>query len=247
MNTMIFRHLHTGLLCLMFISGAASAVISPDRTRLIFNASDKSVSMRLSNHSKSDPYLAQSWIEDSGGKKTRSFISVLPPMQRIEPGEQAQVRMMALAELHQLPQDRETLFFYNVREIPPKAQGTNIVQIAMQSRLKLFYRPGNVELKSGEALPVQKVVVSRTAGGMRIDNPTPYHMTIGYIGINGKTLMPGAESVMVAPFSQAEQQLKDLPAQFQMGFVTDYGGLAMFKISCNAVEAACINTLVQRG
>lgn len=244
---MKFYHRLAGLLCMLAIGSTASAVVSPDRTRLIFNASDKSVSMRLTNQSKSDPYLAQSWIEDSSGKKTRSFISVLPPMQRIEPGEQAQVRMMALAELSQLPQDRETLFFYNVREIPPKAQGNNVIQIAMQSRLKLFYRPGNVELKSGDVVPVQKAVVSRTAKGMRIDNPTPYHLTIGYIGTNGKTLMPGAESVMVAPFSHAEQQLKNLPAQFQIGFVTDYGGLAMFKISCNAVETACQNTPVQRG
>lgn len=237
----------TGLLCLLLLSSAASAVVSPDRTRLIFNASEKSVSMRLNNQSKSDPYLAQSWIEDSSGRKTRSFISALPPMQRIEPGEQVQVRLMGLADLNQLPQDRETLFFYNVREIPPKAQGKNVVQIAMQSRLKLFFRPKNIELKTEDSLPVQNVVVSRTGAGMRIHNPTPYHMTIGYIGLNGKTLMPGAESVMIAPFSRVEQPLKNLPAQFQIGFVSDYGGLDMFKISCNSVETACQSAPAQRG
>ncbi|BDY97564.1 hypothetical protein MUTS15_62210 [Escherichia coli] len=40
----------------------------PDRTRIIFNASNKSATVRLTNQSKIDPYLAQSWIEDASGK-----------------------------------------------------------------------------------------------------------------------------------------------------------------------------------
>jgi P pilus assembly chaperone PapD len=236
-----------GIMCLLFISSTASATVSPDRTRIIFNASDKSVSIRLNNQSKSDPYLAQSWIEDANGKKTRNFISPLPPMLRIEPNEQAQVRLMGLAELSQLPQDRETLFFYNVREIPPKAQEQNVMQIAMQSRLKLFWRPKAIELKSGQSIPVQNVVVSRTQAGLSLKNPTPYHITVGYIGQNGKTLMPGAESVMLSPFGQSEQKLKNLPANFQIGYIGDYGGLEIFKVSCNSVETTCKSTSVKRG
>ena len=83
----------------------------PDRTRIIFNASNKSATVRLTNQSKIDPYLAQSWIEDASGKKTRGYISTLPPMERIEPDEQVQIRLMALASLNNLPQDRETLFY----------------------------------------------------------------------------------------------------------------------------------------
>lgn len=44
------------------------ATVSPDRTRIIFNASNKSATVRLTNQSKIDPYLAQSWIEDASGK-----------------------------------------------------------------------------------------------------------------------------------------------------------------------------------
>lgn len=40
----------------------------PDGTRIIFNASNKSATVRLTNQSKIDPYLAQSWIEDASGK-----------------------------------------------------------------------------------------------------------------------------------------------------------------------------------
>lgn len=68
----------TGMICLLGICNFAQATVSPDRTRIIFNASNKSATVRLTNQSKIDPYLAQSWIEDASGKKTRDYISTLP-------------------------------------------------------------------------------------------------------------------------------------------------------------------------
>ena len=57
---------------------------------------------------------------------------------------------------------------------------------------------------------------------------------MGYIGLNGKTLLPGAESVMIEPFGQASQSLAKLPAEFQVGYISDYGGLEMF--GCTALQ-----------
>ncbi|MGN7790445.1 fimbrial biogenesis chaperone [Enterobacter sp. 22452] len=236
-----------GLICLLGVCSFAHATVSPDRTRIIFNASAKSVAVRLTNQSKTDPYLAQSWIEDKEGKKTREFISPIPPLLRIEPDEQAQVRLMAQQNLSRLPADRESLFYYNMREIPPKAEQKNVMQIAMQSRLKLFWRPKAIELKEGQFVPLDKVVISRSSDGLQLKNPSPYYITVGYIGLNGKTLLPGAESVMVEPFGQATQKLKNLPAEFQIGYIGDYGGLEMFKVNCNAVQTACQSQSVKKG
>lgn len=236
-----------GLICLLGACNLAYATVSPDRTRIIFNASAKSVSVRLTNQSKTDPYLAQSWIEDKEGKKTREFISPIPPLLRIEPDEQAQVRLMAQQKLSQLPADRESLFYYNMREIPPKAEQKNVMQIAMQSRLKLFWRPKAIELKEGQFVPLDKVVISRASGTLQFKNSSPYYITVGYIGLNGKTLLPGAESVMIEPFGQASQSLAKLPAEFQVGYISDYGGLEMFKVSCNAVQPACQSKPVNKG
>ncbi len=237
----------TGMICLLSISHFAQATVSPDRTRIIFNASNKSATVRLINQSKTEPYLAQSWIEDASGKKTRDYISTLPPMERIEPDEQVQIRLMALASLSNLPQDRETLFYFNVREIPPRAKEQNVMQIAMQSRLKLFWRPKAIELKDGEIVPVHKMTVTRTTAGLTLNNPTPYYITVGYIGTNGKTLMPGADSIMVAPFASATSHLSNLPATFLVGFVGDYGGLEMFKVECNSIQSLCQSTPARKG
>ncbi|CAM6632546.1 fimbrial biogenesis chaperone [Enterobacter cloacae] len=236
-----------GLICFLGMCSFAWATVSPDRTRIIFNASAKSVSVRLINQSKTDPYLAQSWIEDKEGKKTREFISPVPPLLRIEPEEQAQVRLMAQQNLSRLPADRESLFYYNMREIPPKAEQKNVMQIAMQSRLKLFWRPKAIELKEGQFVPLDKVVISRASGTLQFKNSSPYYITVGYIGLNGKTLLPGAESVMIEPFGQASQSLAKLPAEFQVGYISDYGGLEMFKVSCNAVQPACQSKPVNKG
>ncbi len=61
------------------VSFSALASVTPDRTRLIFNESDKSISVTLRNNDPKQPYLAQSWIEDEKGVKISSPLAVLPP------------------------------------------------------------------------------------------------------------------------------------------------------------------------
>ncbi|PLO62953.1 fimbrial assembly protein, partial [Klebsiella michiganensis] len=228
-----------GLLFLLGTSFAVNAAVSPDRTRIILNQSDKSVSVRLTNQSTTIPFLAQSWIEDKDNKKSRNYITAVPPMVRLEAGEQVQVRLIPQPTLTQLPADRESLFYFNVREIPPRSEQKNVMQIAMQSRIKIFWRPKAVEVKNGQVNLTGKFDVNRTASGLTLKNNSPYFITVGYIGTNGKTLLPKTSSMMAEPFGQASQEIKDLPANFQVGFIGDYGGLNMFKISCNSVQVVC--------
>ncbi|ECK2273998.1 molecular chaperone [Salmonella enterica] len=236
----------TGVLCLLSISLGANAALSPDRTRIILNQSDKNTSIRLMNQSPALPYLAQSWIEDKDGKKSRNYISTLPPMVRLEPKEQIQVRLMGQPALAQLPTDRESLFYYNVREIPPRTDQKNVMQIALQSRLKVFWRPKAIEVKEGQANIIDKFEVSRTNDGLSIKNKSPYFITVGYIGSNGKTLMPDTQSMLIEPLSQGSQKIKNLPNDFLIGFVGDYGGLNMFKILCNSVQTICQSEPVKK-
>ena len=45
------------------------------------------MSLSVSNQNKQLPYLAQGWLEDEQGNKIQSPLTVLPPVQRIEPGK----------------------------------------------------------------------------------------------------------------------------------------------------------------
>ena len=124
---------------------AAHASVTPDRTRLVFNESDKSISVTLRNNNEKLPYLAQSWLEDEKGNKITSPLAVLPPVQRIDAMMNGQVKIQALPDIHTLPSDRESLFYYNVREIPRMSGKANTLQIALQTRIKLFWRPKALE------------------------------------------------------------------------------------------------------
>lgn len=106
-------------LMLLTISLGCNAAVQPDRTRIVFNANDKATSLRIENQSDKLPYLAYSWIENEKGEKSDALLVALPPIQRLEPKATSQVRVVKQASTTQLPGDRETLFFYNMREIPP--------------------------------------------------------------------------------------------------------------------------------
>lgn len=46
---------------------------------------------------------------------------VLPPVQRIEAGAKSAVRVQVLPDVSKLPKDRESVFWFNLREIPPRS------------------------------------------------------------------------------------------------------------------------------
>ncbi|SQI34312.1 Chaperone protein papD precursor [Serratia plymuthica] len=142
---------------------------------MIFSGGDKSVSMSISNENKQLPYLAQGWIEDANGKKITSPLTVLPPVQRLEPGAKSQVKVQGLPAANTLPQDRETLFYFNLREIPPKSDKPNTLQLALQTRIKLFYRPKAIAVANPESsAPWQeKLTLTKQGDSYQVNNPTP--------------------------------------------------------------------------
>lgn len=212
----------------------ASAAINIDRTRIIFPGKDKSMSLVINNQSKTMPYLAQSWIEDDKGNKISAPFTVLPPMQRVEPNAKNQIKIVKTEGVDRLPQDRESLFYLNVREIPPVAEKDNIVQIAIQSRLKMFYRPAQIENNS-EKIWAKELKYTHTGDQLVIENPTKYYVTLGYLSASNKKNFPGFESVMIAPLSK--ENVKVPAASFNQlyaGYMDDFGGMKMLSYQCSA-------------
>ena len=146
MSRLMFnRIVRLAVLCVPVLANAA---VVPDRTRVIFEESATSVSVTVSNKNLQLPFVVQSWIEDEQGKKITTPFMVLPPLQRIEPNESSVLRIVKLPQTT-LPLDRESVFYLNIREIPPKSEAVNAMQIALQSKIKLFYRPASVKRERG--------------------------------------------------------------------------------------------------
>ncbi|HBP4333405.1 TPA: fimbria/pilus periplasmic chaperone, partial [Escherichia coli] len=93
------------------------------RTRAVFDGSEKSMTLDISNDNKQLPYLAQAWIENENQEKIITGpVIATPPVQRLEPGAKSMVRLSTTPDISKLPQDRESLFYFNLREIPPRSE-----------------------------------------------------------------------------------------------------------------------------
>lgn len=239
------------LLAMLAWCGTAAASIQVMATRIIYNAKDPFASVNLANNGD-QPYVVQAWLEPGDGPIGRLDpkqipIIVVPPIFRIDPSKESSVRLQ-YAGGAALPADRETQFWLDLQEIPPKptAQSANSssLQIAMRNRLKVFYRPTG--LKGDPALAAQQMQWSiASVNGqtvLKINNPSEYHVTFGAIkGVDSKQhlsklddavrmIAPGAEMSIPLPAgtSTGTSAGGDL-AQIDFAFVTDYGGSSEVK------------------
>ena len=224
-------------LLMLVLAGNANAAIGLDRTRVVFDGSKDAASMTITNNNTQLPYLAQGWIEDEQGNKITSPLIVLPPVQRLEPGKKSQVKVQALPAVKSLPQDRETVYYFNLREIPPRSDKANSLQIALQTRIKLFYRPASIVPSQQERSdPWQKqLILTREADDFQVNNPTPYYITLidARSSKEGKT-SPGFEPLMVPPKGTLKLGVSAaaLGSKPWLTYVNDYGGRPALAFSC---------------
>ncbi|MBI6550256.1 fimbrial biogenesis chaperone [Xenorhabdus lircayensis] len=217
---------------LVFAAFSTQAAISLDRTRVVFDGENKSISLNILNENKQLPYLAQVWLEDENQKKIMTGpLVVTPPVQRLEPGKHSFIRVETTSAVNLLAQDRESLFYFNLREIPPKSEQPNVLQIALQTKIKLFYRPVAIKTKPNGVWQDQ-LVLHKINGGYRIENPTPYYITIIGMGDSQSQSEGGNfEGVMVAPFG-SETVKKGQYATPHLTYINDYGGRPTLAFQC---------------
>ncbi|MBH2879018.1 fimbria/pilus periplasmic chaperone [Serratia marcescens] len=234
--TMNKSYLMSAALLGALLAPQAQAAIALDRTRVIFDGSVQSVSLSVSNQNKQLPYLAQGWLEDEQGNKVQSPLTVLPPVQRIEPGKPSQVKVQALPAAKQLPQDRETLYYFNLREIPPKSDKPNTLQIALQTRIKLFYRPTAIAPKQNAAPWQEQLTLTKQGDKYMVNNPTPYYVTI--VDAASRKDMPGVkdfEPLMVPPKGSLPltASAASVGGNPVLTYINDYGGRPQLSFSCS--------------
>lgn len=232
-----FTPLALALVALCLLNNAKAA-IGLDRTRVIFDGSKDAVSMSITNNNTQLPYLAHGWIENEQGNKITTPLTVLPPVQRLEPGKQSQVKVQALPAAKFLPQDRESVYYFNLREIPPRTDKANTLQIALQTRIKLFYRPTAI-VPSQQQLSnpwQQKLTLTRVGDQYQVNNPTPYYITLvdARSSKDAKTA-EGFEPLMVPPRGSLAlaPSAKALGVTPYVTYVNDYGGRPTLAFSCS--------------
>lgn len=173
------------LLLLLFFSVClpTSAGVLINGTRIIYSEANRSGSISIENPEASRAYLIQSWVDRGDNGKTKDFI-ITPPLLRMDAGDKTELKIVRVAEL---PKDRESLFWLNVRAIPSaKKTHTNNLQIAVKSRMKLFYRP--LGLPESPTESVKKLEVHYSNGSVVVKNPTPFHVVFYSFSVDGKEI-----------------------------------------------------------
>ncbi|KJG38016.1 hypothetical protein UA32_11570 [Photobacterium angustum] len=212
-------HLCT-LLIVVLTSVNTYAGVALGQTRVIFDGSKKEVELSVSNNKKDSNYLIQSYITKSNNKKTNDFI-ITPPLFVMKGKEENLLRIVGVNK-ESLAKDRESLYWINVKAIPSlteKDKGKNMIQIAIDSRIKLFYRPHKFKITPIKAQSMIKF--SKVGNKIKISNPTPYYITIVnmYVG-KGKF-----EPTMVAPYSEHKiDNEKYYRGKVTYQTINDYGG-----------------------
>jgi P pilus assembly chaperone PapD len=208
------------LLTLFSINGSLATGIQIGKTRVIYDARKKEVALPLVNKGTELPWLIQSWV-DSGDGKTRGPFIITPPLFRLDAQTEQSLRIVWSGGA--LPQDRESLFFINVRTIPASDKSDddkNVLRLIYKTRLKLFYRPDGLPGTPTEAC--EHLQFSLRDSGLHVSNPSAYHVVFDSLYINDRAL-PDAD--IVAPKSIASLPLNAPARQRNVSWrcITDYG------------------------
>ncbi|VTT28385.1 putative fimbriae; chaperone [Klebsiella pneumoniae] len=215
------------------LSASFSALASVVMTgsRVIYPSNEKSVDVQLRNNDEF-PYVIQAWFDsgDQNSKPTtgKAPFVVTPPTFRIAAKDGQVLRIFFTGE-KALPNDRESIFYFNFLQVPPSNIGGdkgNQMVIMLKNRLKVFYRPAG--LKSNNKKIFDYLSFSNiTANNIRITNASPFYISLSKVavkGVNAKDKPP-----MIAPFAAADVALNagkvtDKNVQgIKIGLVNDYG------------------------
>ncbi|RQR66985.1 molecular chaperone [Burkholderia sp. Bp9126] len=234
----ITRSFKTVALISALLASHAHASVVISGTRVIFPGDEREVTVKLTNDSKI-PALVQAWIDRGDQDASPDTLDVpfvmTPAMFRMEPNKGQTLRLVYTND--PLPADKESLFWLNVLEIPPKAEGAdrNHLQIAFRSRIKLMFRPKGLPDSAAAAPAKMNWKVAHGANGkyvLKASNPTPYVVNLGSVQFASGGHKFEAGSGYVLPGASQDFPIQGLnsppsaDAKVRFGSINDWGASA---------------------
>jgi len=224
------------LACLLYIlqlPAFASVVLTG--TRIIYPAALSGKTLQLSNED-THPWLVQAWLDAGDEASTPDTLdesipfALSPPIFRMEPHSGQALRLMFTGS-QVLPNDRESVFYFNFIQIPALAADAldaNRLVMLLRNRVKVFYRPHRLRQPNpGKIACALRFHLNE--GQIQVENPAAFHAVIRSAQLHaGDHSLPLVRGQMLAPFSQqtlplAEPVTAPAGAQLRVTLVNDYG------------------------
>lgn len=232
-NRMKRHFLRAGLLACALSSTAAQAAVVLEGTRIVHDAGKgRDVTLRSTNQGNR-PALTQVWIDDGDSHARPEDVATpfrLTPSESrlLKPGDGQAWRITYAPRPSDapLPPDRESVFYLNLLDIPPKPAGardSNLLQFAVRTRVKLFHRPAGLPGSAADA--PSRLTWHRADHALQITNPSAYHVTLGSVIVGDGSVLeadmvrPGGRITLPLPPGQAA------PATVKFTWLDDYGAM----------------------
>lgn len=206
-----------------------------DSTRVIYPEAKRDVSFKISNVSKERPAFVQMWLDDGNPAATpeeaTSPFNLTPPVARLKADASQVVRLVFTGD--PLPPDRESVFWFNMLELPQKTAEENKLSFAVRTRIKVFYRPKALKGDVIEQMDkvTWKVVKKDNNWVAEGSNPTPYHMSFFGISLGeGGKYSVNVDGGMLSPKSSGSFVLGEVGklskshTSMKVDFINDFGG-----------------------
>lgn len=209
----------------------AQAAVTLEGTRVIHDASQgRDVTVKATN-TGAQPAMTQVWIDRADNRappeQVRTPFRLTPSEPRLVQAQQGQAYRITYAPRPSdapLPQDRESLFYFNLLDIPPKpaaAAEQNLLQFAVHTRIKLFHRPAGLPGSAREAAAALRWAMDHNM--LRAMNSSAYHVTITDIvtpdGMKLTADMVAPYDTLVIPIPEASRPFKSV----SFTWLDDYG------------------------
>lgn len=200
-----------GFIIGLMLIPATYASVTMLGSRIIYPSTVGSVDVQLKNNDDF-PYVIQTWFDDGNLNAAPNQSSGIPfvatpPVFRIQ-GKSGQIIRIAATGNKELPQDRESVYWFNILQIPPSnLQGTenkNRMLVMLRTRVKLFYRPAGISAPTAQLkkLKVRLLWNSSQGLGVEIANPHPWFASVSDITVTLAGQKRTLHADMVSPFSQ---------------------------------------------
>ncbi|MCS3429828.1 molecular chaperone [Klebsiella sp. BIGb0407] len=221
-----------------FLSLQVYAGIMPSQSRVIYHAGDKDQSLMLVN-TNDYPVIVQNWVDNGEGTpdaKDIPFVSI-PPVFRLEKSDVRGIRI--IYNNTSLPQDRESLYWLNIYEIPPEKKDINpenSILVTMNTQIKVLFRPEGVTQKPEEAIKL--VTCKRQMPSViKCNNPSTIHLSVVGMKIHaesGKIQSITGSDFMLPPKSEKTFSFNESiekSTKIDMVYLNDTGETITYEIN----------------
>lgn len=198
--------------------------VSLQATRVVIENGANEAHLGVTNSLRS-PILVHSSFETISGEKSNAFMAI-PPLFKLDENRTSRLRIVKTAEL---PQDKESVFYINVVSIPSsKNTGGSQLNIGLGQRIKVFYRPKNVEGNCQYA--AQHLDWSYSKGVLRVNNPTQLSVSMIDFELQGER----TKTTMLLPGQQAQWPMKmQKTERISFRYIDEYGGVRTQEVHLN--------------